>query len=155
MKNSKRVNSIIQLIAAIFILVFLYTAIEKIRYPAVFAGSMQQSPLLGPYGKILVWLIPGVEMLAVVLLIIPGTRFLALTLSTFLMILFTSYIAYMLMFRSNLPCSCGGILAAMSWKTHLIFNISLMLLGVYGIILSKRYKWFIPIKPEYTSRISK
>ncbi len=35
-----------------------------------------------------------------------------------------------------IPCSCGGILEKMDWKTHLIFNIATVIVAAFTIVLS-------------------
>jgi len=54
-----------------------------------------------------------------------------------LMVMFTAYIVAILqMDAGNIPCSCGGVLEALGWTEHLIFNIGFVLLGAVGIILN-------------------
>jgi hypothetical protein len=55
-----------------------------------------------------------------------------------LMLIFTFYIAYMIGFAAQLPCSCGGVLKEMSWKQHLFFNIGFTLLSLAGILLQRK-----------------
>jgi hypothetical protein len=49
--------------------------------------------------------------------------------------MFTAYIITILNFSEYIPCSCGGILQNMTWKTHLVFNIGLVLLSIAGILI--------------------
>lgn len=63
----------------------------------------------------------------------------------------------MLLFVSELPCSCGGIIQRLSWKGHLAFNTLFTILAYSGFIVSKQSKNFIAInresrKPVETSR---
>jgi hypothetical protein len=46
------------------------------------------------------------------------------------MIVFTLYIACLMLFASSMPCNCGGILKALSWRSHLVVNI--LLVGLAG-----------------------
>ena len=133
-----RVNNIVQLIWAMLVMVFLYTAIEKFRDQQTFQLSMEQSNLLRPYASTFVWLVPGLEVLAVLLLLIPRSRFVGLMFTTLMLAGFTFYIGYMLAFEPSLPCSCGGIVEYMSWKEHLYFNSFLIFLAMVGIYLSFR-----------------
>jgi hypothetical protein len=94
-------------------------------------------PLIGNYSLILAWLIPISEMLISVLFFIPKSRTISFYLSFFIMLLFTAYISYMLIYVSDLPCNCGGITKYMSWGQQLVFNIGLVLLALWGILTSK------------------
>lgn len=57
---------------------------------------------------------------------------------TCLMVAFTSYIIYIIMFNAQLPCTCGGMLEMLSWPQHLAFNITFILLGIIAIILLRK-----------------
>lgn len=82
-----------RIIAAGFVLVFVYTAIKKFRTPVLFESKMERSPLLFRFSKILVWLIPVIELILAVLLVIPQTRKTGLILPIGLLGVFTIYIS--------------------------------------------------------------
>jgi len=44
----------------------------------------------------------------------------------------------MLLSGQHLPCTCGGIISKMSWKQHLGFNALFILVGLIGIIKTKK-----------------
>jgi hypothetical protein len=90
-------------------------------------------------------MIPSVEIGISLLLVIPNLRKPGLLFSASLMSLFTLYIAYMLLFTPELPCSCGGILNSLGWKEHLIFNLCFTTLAFMGWRFSKMNKDFIAI----------
>jgi hypothetical protein len=73
------------------------------------------------------------------------TRKYGLVTSTILMAIFTIYISYMLLFTSNLPCSCGGVLKQLNWSQHLVFNVIFLLLSIMALWLSNNNKIFIAI----------
>jgi hypothetical protein len=52
-----------------------------------------------------------------------------------LMVSFTIYIIATLTFSKHIPCSCGGIIAQLSWKQHILFNTVFIILGFLGITL--------------------
>lgn len=111
-----------ELIAAFLILLFLYTAITKLKAPHTFAAALAHSPLLGNFATTLSWLVPFTELIIVALLILPSTRRTGLWWSAGLMLMFTAYILYMLLTQSTLPCTCGGVLEQWNWRTHFWFN---------------------------------
>ena len=128
---------IAEIIGGLFILLFLYTALSKLSEIAVFRLVLRSSPLISGYANSISLLIPASEILISVLLFIPGSRRLGLYASFVLMLVFTLYLAYMITFTPELPCSCGGVISKMSWKQHLLFNIAFTLLALAGIWLNR------------------
>ncbi|MBT1704903.1 MauE/DoxX family redox-associated membrane protein [Chryseosolibacter indicus] len=134
----KKTNNItLTVIAMLLTALFSYTTLSKmIDYP-LFTKQLRNSPLLGALSGVLAWLIPVVELCAVILLIVPAWRRTGLLLSAVLMLTFTVYIGGMLLFFETLPCSCGGVFEQMTWTQHLLFNIVFSLLALAGFILHK------------------
>ncbi|KAA2240657.1 hypothetical protein F0L74_31415 [Chitinophaga agrisoli] len=126
-----------EIIAGLFILLFLYTALSKLNEFALFKHFLWTSPLIGRKANIVAWVVPAVEILVSLLLFLPATRRRGLYASFMLMLAFTIYLAYMIIFVPKLPCSCGGVISQLSWQQHLIFNIVFTILSVVGIRLSK------------------
>jgi len=139
---------IIEIIAALFILLFVYTAITKIMNRERFSAVLSQSPLIGTTATILSYLLPIVELAIVLFLFIPSLRVWGFASSLFLMLIFTFYITYMIFFTPTLPCSCGGVLAQMTWRQHLVFNIFFTALAGIGLRLSLKNKLFIAINRQ-------
>lgn len=131
-------NLIIEVIGAIFILIFAYTGVSKLIDLANFQSVLSKSPIIGDYNILVSWTIPLVEFAVCLLLLVPRFRKIGLYASLILMASFTIYIAYMLIYIPNLPCTCGGIISKMTWTQHLIFNISLVLISILGIWLSTK-----------------
>lgn len=126
---------VIDLITALFVVLFLYTALMKLKDVSRFEGNMLHSPSIAEYAHILSWAVPMAELLAVLLLIIPRLRLAGLIFSTLLMMLFTIYTGYILSDGSPLPCTCGGIIEKMGWRAHFLFNSGFFILGLTAIIL--------------------
>ena len=143
--NLLKAKNIVQCICCVFILLFVYTALSKLFALDAFKTVLHDTPLIGSYAYLFACAIPLAELVTSFFLLIPGTRRTGLWLSFMLMGIFTTYIAYMTAFASHLPCSCGGVIASMSWKEHLLFNIFFTLLGIAGSILEKRSENFIAI----------
>lgn len=91
------------------------------------------SPVLEAAPETVARIIIGAEAIAVMLLLIPLTRWYGLILAALLMSLFTAYIAYMLITASALPCSCGGIISKLGWKEHLWLNIILFIIACLAV----------------------
>jgi hypothetical protein len=136
----------IELISFLFILLFIYAALMKGLDAEKFKSELDQSPLLMGFSKWVVWLIPITEIITAFLLMISRTRLIGFYLAFTLMSIFTIYIIIILNFSEKIPCSCGGILETMGWKSHLVFNIAFMILGVAGVLLNVKTKHYSTLK---------
>jgi hypothetical protein len=125
------------LIAALFILLFVYTASSKLMQLQHFMDVLKNSPLVGDYAGSISVVLPLIELVTAILLFLPRTRKEGLLLSLLLMILFTVYISYMLLFNAHLPCSCGGVISRLSWKEHLLFNVVLTVIAAITVFQNK------------------
>jgi len=135
---SKRLK--VDIIAHLFIILFLYTGIAKLMEFDVFQEQLMDSPILAFAAPVVAWGLPITEFLVSILLFIPKYRLTGLYSSLIMMTLFTGYVGWLLVFAPELPCSCGGILAALSWPAHLAVNIGLVVLAIAGIIMAKKLK---------------
>jgi hypothetical protein len=143
----KKVNKTIltDIISSLFILLFVYTATTKLLEHESFRAVLSQSPLIGIKATIISWVLPILELFTATLLFIPTMRKWGFASSLILMFLFTCYITYMILFSRDLPCSCGGVVSAMTWPEHLSFNIFFTALAGIGLRFTFRNKLFIAI----------
>lgn len=118
----KRKAIYVEVIACFLILLFAYTGLSKLIERSNFEAVLWGSPIIESKAKIVSWAVVISELLTVALLIIPKFRRIGLWLSFFLMLAFSLYVTYMMVFSDHRPCSCGGIIQKMSWTQHLIFN---------------------------------
>lgn len=135
----------IDIISALFILLFVYTATSKLFEHNTFKAILSASPLIASKANILSWLLPILELFTAALLLIPSFRKFGFLTSFILMLLFTGYVAYMILFAKDLPCSCGGVISQMTWSQHLVFNIFFTALAFVSWRLTIRNKLFIAI----------
>lgn len=127
------------IIASVLILLFCYAAISKLLNVEDFARELanQEVPIWSR--SILVWSIPGGELLVSVLLSISRTRLLGLYGSCLLMTIFTVYVGLVVYgFFDRVPCSCGGVISGMDFQMHLLFNAFFLTLSVIGIFMFHR-----------------
>ncbi len=139
---------LVEIISALLVLLFTYTAISKWMDFQTFRFQLGRSPFITDYSGPLAYGIPLLELLAALLLVVPDSRLAGLYISLFLMTLFTGYVYAMLHFSYFLPCSCGGVLSSMSWTQHLIFNMAFTGLAVAGILLQPPARNEKDMKPE-------
>ena len=130
--QTKRQQLLSDIIAALLLLLFLYTAVSKLQDHERFVSVLHKSPLLAAVREPVSWLVPLAEIVISVSLFVPAWRIYGFGLSFLLMALFTLYIGYMLLFTPQLPCACGGVIRNMSWGQHLIFNIFFTALSWLG-----------------------
>lgn len=128
-----------EMVIFLYVLLFAYTATSKFLDYKLFVFQMRLAPLpfMIAIAPVLGWLMPLIESALAVGLLIKRYRFNALFVSVILMIFFEAYIISMLLSGQHLPCTCGGIISAMSWKAHLMFNATFIFLG---IIATKQLK---------------
>ncbi|SIO49337.1 MauE/DoxX family redox-associated membrane protein [Chitinophaga niabensis] len=131
---------IIELIAALLIVLWIYTGLNKMMDYSTFKTQLGRSPFIQSLAGFIAIALPVGEIILASLLVFKKTRKLGLYLSFGLMFLFTGYIWLMLNYAYDLPCSCGGVLAKLSWGDHLIFNSGFTILSLIGIILSEIYQ---------------
>lgn len=132
----------------VLVILFLYTAVSKLLRYSETALQMEMSPFITRYAGLLAWGVPVSEILIVILLIIDRTRLYGFYASLFLMVLFTGYVYAMMHYSYYLPCSCGGILAMLTWTQHLWVNITFTIVALTGTILEKinhAHKEFSPL----------
>lgn len=140
MKRTTQKNIVIEIISALFVILFIYTGLNKLLDYGTFKFQMGRSPYLQEWSGFIAAILPTGELLVALALILPRTRLAGLYASFFLMSLFTGYIAIMLNFSYYLPCSCGGILQALSWQQHLVFNSIFTILAGTGVVLQHQLR---------------
>jgi hypothetical protein len=136
MKNQKW-KYLTESISLLFTILFLYTATSKLMEYNVFKEQIATSTILAPISSTLAVTLPLLEIVIAFLLFVPRSRLVGLYLSLGLMIVFTGYIIAMLSFNEHVPCSCGGIIEKLSWKSHIILNSSLIALALAGIFIQR------------------
>ncbi|MCX2680979.1 hypothetical protein OOZ15_13580 [Galbibacter sp. EGI 63066] len=137
-RNPRLKQLLIDGIVALFILLWVYAAVNKLLDYEKFAVQIGQSPLLTDISGFVAWFIPAVEIIVSGLLAWPRSRLVGLYASFTLMVMFTGYIIAILGFSDNIPCSCGGVLEKLGWTEHLVFNIGFVLLAGVGIFMEKK-----------------
>jgi len=131
---------LVEIIALFFVILFLYTGASKLLEFDVFQEQLGETPL-EPVAPIVAWGLPITEFIISLLLFFPRYRLKGLYATFIIMVLFTGYIIVLLTRDKELPCSCGGIVEALSWKGHLIFNSALILLSLAAIRMQKKINW--------------
>lgn len=129
-------TTIPQVISAAFILLWVYTAGSKLADFQSYRQEMSLQVFSPDFTAVLLYATPLIEILCAILLLFEKTNKLGLALSLLLMLAFTGYIMLIVSgYFPKKPCSCGGVLKAMGWKTHLIFNIFFLSASILSLFL--------------------
>ncbi len=126
-----------EIIALLFVILFLYTGISKLMEYSLFKEQIATSPLIAPISGWIAFLLPAIEVIVSIILFMKSWRLMGFYISLILMVLFTLYILAILTFNKHIPCSCGGVIELLSWKGHIIFNSVFITLALMGIKLQK------------------
>jgi hypothetical protein len=141
------------IICGLLILLFVYVAISKLTDRQHFEAVLGNMLLIKHVAGFISFALPIAELVVCALLFVPGTRLLGLYASFWLLISFTIYIGYMILFASNIPCSCGGVLEQLSWTQHLIFNLVFIALSITAIKLYQSNKNIVATQQPPVQRL--
>lgn len=126
-------DRVLKTITSLLVLLWTYTALSKLSEPADFRTQLDNQVFDRDWTPLLMWILPGAELLASAMLLFRGTRTFGLWLSVILMSVFTIYIALVLFgVFSRTPCSCGGVLKMLGWKSHFAFNLFFLTAAIWG-----------------------
>ena len=128
---------IADIICGLLILLFVYAAFSKLLAFGQFRFVLSRAPLTGNYSILFAVLIPTIELIIAALLIMPSSSKAGLISAISLLIVFTTYMVFMVLTDPNLPCSCGGVIQQLSWKQHIAFNIFFIVPGIIGIYFQR------------------
>jgi hypothetical protein len=137
-------KTIVDIISAMLILLFVYAATAKLLDETNFRHQLKLSPFIGAFAGTIAIVLPVVELTTAALLTVKNTRFYGLLASLLLLIIFTGYIAAMLLSGVHLPCSCGGVISRLSWHKHLIFNLFFLPITIIAFVVEKKERAYKP-----------
>lgn len=120
----KRKKQLLDLISLLLIILWSYAAVSKLSNMEKSRMEMLNQVFPAWMAEVLVWLVPLVELALAGLLLFRRTRGRALLGSFLLLIAFSAYVGLLMTgIFGRVPCSCGGILRAMPYEAHLVFNL--------------------------------
>ncbi|MDT0677029.1 MauE/DoxX family redox-associated membrane protein [Autumnicola musiva] len=133
-------NTVLNILAFYFIFLFVFTGFSKLTDTQSLYTTLSNAPLFlnGFLASFLSLLIPITEIIIAAMLGYSKTRLVGWIGAILLLTAFTIYTGYIVMIAPNEPCTCGGLLALLSWKQHLVFNLVSLLLSFLGYHLAKR-----------------
>lgn len=121
---------------AVLALLFFYTAVSKLLNMEEFGKQLANQNIPDWSVLPLIWLIPYGELVIALFLMFERTRWMGLYGSAFFMLLFTGYIALVLLnVFDRIPCNCAGITKSMSFLTHFFFNLFFLIISILAVRL--------------------
>lgn len=129
----KIAGTFVNTVVGLLIVLWVYAAASKLMGYSNFRAQLGRSPLISGYQGAAAVLLPLTEFITAGLLALPRTRLAGLYAAYTLLCLFTIYLLAILNYSYYIPCSCGGILAGLSWRAHIFFNAAFSLLAAIAI----------------------
>lgn len=125
-----------ELIVTFLSFLWLYAGIVKLLDYDLFKIQLSKSPLLTGFPGFVAVFVPIVEILMGIVLLpfVPAKiRLWGYYATVFMMVMFSTYLFYLLNFAYSIPCSCGGILGNIPWNWHIVFNLACAILAIHQI----------------------
>lgn len=131
---TKKLSIIYEAGYILFILLWGTTAASKLGDLKEFKAELDKQVFSALFTEFLLFVVPTFELIAATLLAFKKTRYSGLLFSLALMLTFTAYISLILLgYYDKVPCSCGGVLEILGWKSHLVLNLFFTALAI-GLI---------------------
>lgn len=137
----KRRQIILTCINMLLIFLFTYTGVSKLYDRSLFQFQLSTFPLVKNFSMIISWSVPFIELATAGLLVIPSMKLIGLYNSLSILSLFTIYIFVIASSYKKLPCSCGGVIANLSWTQHIFFNLFFIGLSATAIFLGRKQEF--------------
>jgi|SRR5579859_4207644 len=128
----------LEIVRFFLITLFVYAGAIKLFGYHKFMVQIGLSPLLPVFLHKIAWTIPASELVIAIILIFPKLLKTGLYASLVIMTVFTVYVTGIFTVADHIPCSCGGILEGLSWTEHLVFNIGIVILIGWSLILLRK-----------------
>ncbi|MET3877762.1 MauE/DoxX family redox-associated membrane protein [Chitinophaga sp. OAE865] len=129
----------LEILIAALVILFIYTPVSKLMKVDRYISSMKAQPLYPSFRNFLIYALPAVEFITVIILAIPKYRKIGLYISLAMLITFTGYISLIqLNYYGRIPCSCGGVISALEWKGHLLFNLYFVAINIWALWINRR-----------------
>mgnify|MGYP003808960451 CR=1 FL=1 len=127
---------VLQVVIVFLLLLWIPVSIDKITNFENFKTGILNQPFSDKLGHVLVYILPGGELLTATALVSEKFRGPGLVSSCLLMSFFTGYIAIALLGAwERLPCGCGLVIRGMTWTQHFFFNLFFLFLSGWGYYL--------------------
>lgn len=135
-----KARTIIEIIASLLILLFLYSAAAQVAFHPTFKLQINRSLVNTPLSSLVAWLMPVTQLLLVYLLWRRSTRLAGLSCSLAAVSCYTIYLIIMLPKAWASSCNCGELIQAATLEINILINLAIILMIATAIILAGRFK---------------
>lgn len=122
------------LIALIFIILFVYAGWIKLLDHRMFRNQLTAFDYINSFAGFLAWAVPLIHLGLAFLFIWPSMRLWALGGTFILLLTYSAYIILILYRGVNVPCACSGLFKFTSWAGQLVMNSAFLAMAAAGII---------------------
>lgn len=138
--SSRLIEFIEQFLPFLLVFFFTYSAVGKLVAMESFETLVKNIPLLGEgtTALIMAYVIPFAELIVALLISFPRTRFSGLLAAASVLLLFTSFIVYILFLNPDTSCSCIKTVSILTPEQQLYLNGGFILLLLFTLKIRKR-----------------
>jgi len=104
-----------------------------------FRYQLELYPWIRHFAVWVAWGVPLTELAIAGLLLSSRRRLAGFYASFGLLIIFTAYLSLMLGTTTHLPCSCGGVIATLTWGQHIVFNSCFIIAAGLAILAERGF----------------
>jgi hypothetical protein len=140
-KSSEQSTLAIQLSSLVLILLFSYTALDKLIRWQESRNAFHNQTFPSELAEVLTFAVPITELLIVGLLLFTLTRWWGYLASILLLTIFITYVGLIWVGAfPRVPCNCAGIIDSLGWGAHFALNLILIGLATVGLKQEQRKK---------------
>lgn len=134
-----KARTIIEVIASLLIVLFLYAAIvQAVSHPG-FQSQIDRILSHNALSGIVAWLLPAIQLTLAFLLWRPATRLAGFSCSLAMVGCYTVYLIMMLPAAQRSACHCGELWQQASLELNILVNLGIIVLSAAAIVLIGRY----------------
>lgn len=127
---------VISIIILLLVVMWVFASFSKFLDFDTFQRQLRGGYITSSAGTLLAYFLPIVQLVIAVLLLTKRWQFIGMSLSLILLIAYTLYIIYILIWAPTIPCSCISIFRGVTWYDQLKINTLLLLINTVGMVLS-------------------
>jgi hypothetical protein len=131
---------IIELIASALIILFFYAVVSQLIFHNTYSAQLNRVPFNSLFAAIIAWTLPVLQLTLIWLLWKPALRLTGLICSLAVVSMYTIYLFIMLPGGSRLACRCGELWQKASLEVNILFNLAVIVLAAFAIVLAGRIK---------------
>lgn len=130
----------LEIICFLLIALLLYAGVSRLLEIKTFTDDINNQPFPNQLTPLFVYGIPAWQLLTAIALMFEKTRLVGFGSALAIMLLYATYNTLILAnYFGRVPCTCGGMIRHMDWRTHLIFSLFFAGISLAGILLKRKH----------------